>query len=522
MMARASTLAYLATAVATITATLQQQVGASSATLYVCQNGQCVLNARGLPLSECEQVCAPLPNATYICQANNGTAGSQCVISSSGLPKAECTQVCGGAGPAPPPSPPSPPPPPTQYTCQVGFCEECPGGCPWGGCTGTECVSKADCYQACGSSSIVDRVIATSELSTFYTALKASSANERNGESDDLVDLLGGGLGNLGPFTVFAPSNTAFTNLPPGVLANLLDPKNKAALNNVLTNHVVAGDILVRDLKDKEQLTTIEGKDLLVRVGNPSNASSGSVYINSAMVTTRDLSANNGLVHIIDTVLIPTGPADGNHLWFRGFTLSDPFGLYQCGEVDAGPRMPAALFDPTNAVALKAFTDATIALFTFCNTTTWGGKRTDGCAKTPFLELGRCAAKNYTRPGYEPFETVKWAPQQLMDGVCKKQCMCNFSGNKTVSLPKCQDTPDDPKAGKFCSLCGPKYNKPIEIGMFECPDTSSCPGPNKPLLSCAGRCDIAYDVNLPCQCNQNYCGFFLDNCCDDYDTACNI
>ena len=58
--------------------------------------------------------------------------------------------------------------------------------------------------------------------------------------------------------------------------------------------------------------------------------------------------------------------------------------------------------------------------------------------------------------------------------------MCNFGGNKTVPLPQCSDHPDDPKAGKFCSLCGPKYNKPIEISMFECGnrDESSCPGPN--------------------------------------------
>jgi uncharacterized surface protein with fasciclin (FAS1) repeats len=157
-------------------------------------------------------------------------------------------------------------------------------------------VSKADCYQACGSSSIVDRVIATSELSTFYTALKASSANEHNGESDDLVDLLGGGLGNLGPFTVFAPSNTAFTNLPSGVLANLLDPKNKAALNHVLTNHVVAGDLLVSALKDQGTLTTVEGKDLLVRV----DPGSGSVYIDSAKVTTADPSASNGVRPLSD------------------------------------------------------------------------------------------------------------------------------------------------------------------------------------------------------------------------------
>ena len=94
-------------------------------------------------------------------------------------------------------------------------------------------MSKADCRQACGSTSIVARVIATPDLSTFYTALKASSVNETDGGSDDLIGLLAGGLGNEGPFTVFAPSNKAFSNLPSGVLANLLKPENKAALNNV-------------------------------------------------------------------------------------------------------------------------------------------------------------------------------------------------------------------------------------------------------------------------------------------------
>ena len=154
-----------------------------------------------------------------------------------------------------------------------------------------------------------------------------------------------------------------------------------------------------------------------------------------------------------------------------------------------------------------------------------GGKKTHGCAKTPFLELGRCASKNYTLGGYEPFDTVAWAPHHLMNEVCQKKCMCNFSGNKTVPLPKCQDQPDDPKAGNFCSLCGPKYNKNIVISMFECgnQDESSCPGPNPGpgnQTSCVGRCGIAYKANLPCQCNQDYCGFFLDNCCDDYDKAC--
>ena len=220
-LARASALACLGLAAVATGTRLQPGGGApsGSATLYVCQNGQCVPSARGLPLSECEAVCAPPPSANYTCQSG------QCVISGRGLPKAECTQVCGGPGPAPPPAPP---PVPAQFICQVGFCVPCSSDP-----TPEQCLSKADCDQACGSTSIVARAKASPDLSTFVTAIKASSVNETDGGSDDLIGLLGGGLGNEGPFTVFAPSNEAFLKLPAAVLANLLKPENKAALNNV-------------------------------------------------------------------------------------------------------------------------------------------------------------------------------------------------------------------------------------------------------------------------------------------------
>ena len=204
--------------------------------LYVCQDQQCVQSASGLPLSECEAVCAPPPNANYTC------SGGQCVVSARGLPKAQCTQVCGGPGPAPAP----------------------------------------------GGKTIVDLAVATPDLSTLVTALKAGG----------LVDTLSG----PGPFTVFAPTNEAFTALPAGVLANLLKPENKAQLDNVLTYHVVAGAVRAEALKDGEKIKTLQGEELTVRIAG------GDVFINSANVTTADVTASNGVVHIIDGVLLPSGP----------------------------------------------------------------------------------------------------------------------------------------------------------------------------------------------------------------------
>ena len=204
--------------------------------LYACQDQQCVLSARGLPLSECEAVCVPRPNANYTC------SGGQCVTSARGLPKAKCTQICGGPGPAPPP----------------------------------------------GGKTIVDLAVADPDLSTLVTALKAGG--------------LVGTLSGQGPFTVFAPTNEAFASLPAGVVANLLKTENKAQLVDVLTYHVVAGTLRAEALKDGEKIKTLQGEELTVRIAG------GDVFINSANVTTADVTASNGVVHIIDGVLLPSGP----------------------------------------------------------------------------------------------------------------------------------------------------------------------------------------------------------------------
>jgi len=140
-------------------------------------------------------------------------------------------------------------------------------------------------YVQPGSVTIVQIAVATPDLSTLVTALKAG----------DLVNTLSGN----GPFTVFAPTNEAFAALPAGVLANLLKPENKAQLVDILTYHVASGTVKAKDLHDMEMILTLEGAYVTARV------SGGNVFINSAKVVTADVDASNGVVHIIDAVLQP-------------------------------------------------------------------------------------------------------------------------------------------------------------------------------------------------------------------------
>jgi len=145
-----------------------------------------------------------------------------------------------------------------------------------------------------GSTDIVNTAVANSNLSTLVTALNAAG----------LVSTLQG----KGPFTVFAPTNEAFAALPAGVLANLLKPENKAQLVDILTYHVASGDVQAEDLTDMEKITTLEGKKVTARVSAPGSIPGpglGSIFINSAKVIAFDNDVSNGVVHIIDQVLMP-------------------------------------------------------------------------------------------------------------------------------------------------------------------------------------------------------------------------
>lgn len=133
---------------------------------------------------------------------------------------------------------------------------------------------------------IVEIASATPELSTLVTAIQAG----------DLVDTLNG----PGPFTVFAPTNDAFNRLPPGVLQNLLLPENADKLRSILTYHVIPGELFSNQLENGQILTTVQGETLRVAIRN------GTVFINEIPVVAADIDATNGVIHIIDGVLLPS------------------------------------------------------------------------------------------------------------------------------------------------------------------------------------------------------------------------
>ena len=109
-----------------------------------------------------------------------------------------------------------------------------------------------------------------------------------------LVDTLKG----PGPFTVFAPTDEAFKKLPAGTVESLLKPENKAKLVGILTYHVVPGKVMSTDLTNEMMATTVQGGDLTIMT-------EGGVTVNGANVTTADIETSNGVIHVIDTVIIP-------------------------------------------------------------------------------------------------------------------------------------------------------------------------------------------------------------------------
>ena len=133
---------------------------------------------------------------------------------------------------------------------------------------------------------IVDTAVAAGSFNTLVAAVKAAG----------LVDTLKG----EGPFTVFAPTDEAFAKLPKGTVETLLKPENKGKLASILTYHVVPGKIMSGDIaKGTTMVKSAQGAKLTVKAG------SGGVMIDSAKVVKADIKTSNGVIHVIDQVVLP-------------------------------------------------------------------------------------------------------------------------------------------------------------------------------------------------------------------------
>lgn len=135
------------------------------------------------------------------------------------------------------------------------------------------------------SNDIIDVAVNAGSFKTLAAALTAA----------DLVDTLKGD----GPFTVFAPTDEAFAKLPAGTVETLLMPENRDKLVSILTYHVVAGKVAAADVIKLSSATTVNGQDVSIKVVN------GNVMIDNATVSAADVMASNGIIHIIDQVILP-------------------------------------------------------------------------------------------------------------------------------------------------------------------------------------------------------------------------
>ena len=131
----------------------------------------------------------------------------------------------------------------------------------------------------------------------------------------------------------------------------------------------------------------------------------------------------------------------------------------RCGDVDAAPRMPAALFEPKNKAVLQAYINATIDLFHIHIPDADRLQLSEGtCKDNGFTTLlPGCPHRNPNCNNPNPI-AAEWAPVKMMTVVCDLKCKCVY--------PDCKDVEDDPNTNHWCSLCGPKYNAPINVTLY--------------------------------------------------------
>ena len=383
----------------------------------------------------------------YVCR------GSQCVLDSRGLPLEECARVCGI-----PPAPPAPAPDPE------------------------------------GGLDIVQLAESVGELSFLATLIEGAGLAKT--------------LSGPGPFTVFAPTNDAFAALPYSYTASLLDPANLTNLEALLGFHVAPGIFDLKNLTNGLQIKTVEGDPLQVAVFHQQNPKADGVYIGNPPPRPNDVAgdvkltgygtssgptnASNGLVYTIGGLLVPPG---ANPIPPRDHT-ADPYGFDRqdilractnksclfsftnapggcCGEVDAAPRMPPDIWsDPSAVVEYVRLTT------TFSNTVPKTLPPDApcisklGCPSRELLTLGSCTGgefhRNWVRDGNR---SIDWFAG--FANWCSARCGCGIPGpdgirnaGSRVAQKPCEDVPDEPAVHRFCSICGPRYNAPIDVQLY--------------------------------------------------------
>ena len=147
------------------------------------------------------------------------------------------------------------------------------------------CTDSASGSHRTDAKDIVDTAVSAGSFKTLAAALKAA----------DLVDTLKG----KGSFTVFAPTDEAFAKLPAGTVESLLKPENNAKLTAILTYHVVPGKVLAKDVVKLSEAKTVQGSSVKIEV------SGGKVKVGGANVVKTDIACANGVIHVIDAVMLP-------------------------------------------------------------------------------------------------------------------------------------------------------------------------------------------------------------------------
>ncbi len=140
-------------------------------------------------------------------------------------------------------------------------------------------------WGAAPAKDIVDTAVGAGSFNTLVAAVKAAG----------LVETLKG----KGPFTVFAPTDDAFKKLPPGTLEDLLKPENKEKLKGILTYHVVAGKVMAKDVVKMKSAKTVNGQSVTISMKDKD------VMVDKAKVTKTDIVCSNGVIHVIDAVILP-------------------------------------------------------------------------------------------------------------------------------------------------------------------------------------------------------------------------